>query len=92
MAKWETMASWNPQIPEGWAGRDGLLYDRDEEPNPAYEQPEIQDVTVINGVRARQRLCQCGCGELAPRSGNEFLSYVPGHNRSKHWRQLRAVA
>lgn len=84
--QWETMQSWNAQIPVGWAGREGLLYDREEATSPVYDEPVITGTAINSNARAQARLCACGCGSPTPKRNSEYLSYVPGHRKAKkHW-------
>lgn len=83
---WDSMQSWNAQIPEGWAGKDGLLYDRPEESSSVYHQPEMKDVWMDD--RVQPLTCGCGCGGLTLKGKNgQYRSFIPGHkNTRKHFR------
>lgn len=87
--KWETLPTRNAQIPEGWAGRDGLLYEREESIAPAYDQPEIHDTAINSHMRSKARACACGCGAATPRHGYEYLAFIPGHRKTLRRRRAK---
>jgi hypothetical protein len=64
-----------------------IVPDRPENTSPIYEIAEIRGMSVEPWQRKRPKLCACGCGNATRRLPNgEYRSYLPGHNRQKHWR------